>query len=163
MSTTFEQPKHLNVVTYQRVVRAVWPVFLVWGGLLSGVLVFGLWRRAVAGEQIAMWRWVAGGGLGFLMVGLIRVGLIYEKSRRRYVEFRGDRLVLAQRGVIALRRFVAWSLLPDPVGPKYTRLQLVYRFGFGRRRWTMLLDDERQISELRHALSAEIPQQSAEP
>ncbi|HEV2208992.1 MAG TPA: hypothetical protein VG167_09475 [Verrucomicrobiae bacterium] len=155
---TFEQPKHLNVVTYQRVVRAFWPVFLVWGGLLSAMMVFGLWRRASLGEQVSAWRWGAAAGVGFLAVGLVRLGLLFERSRRRYVEFRGDRLFLAQRGTVAARRFVTWSLSPDSVEPRYTRLQLVYKFGFGRKRWSMLLDDATQIADLRHALTSHISQ-----
>ena len=160
MITTFEQPKHLSLVSYQRTVRAVWPVFLVFGCILSAMLVFGLWRRAAAGEQVAAWRWIAAAGIGFLQVGLIRLGLLCERSRRRYVEFRGDRLFLAQRGAIAIRRFLTWSLSPDPIEPRYTRLQLVYRFGFGRKRWSMLLDDEKQIAELRDALR-QIPKRDA--
>ena len=161
MTTTFEQPKHLNVVIYRRVVRAVWPIFLICGGLLSAMMVVGLWHRAVAGEQVAAWRWVAAVGVGFLMVGLIHLGFLFERSRRRYVEFRGDRLFLAQRGGVAIRRFITWSLSPDPIEPRYTRLQLVYRFGFGRKRWSMLLDDASQIVELRFALTAQIPQRDA--
>src|SRR5882672_7615263 len=121
---TFEQPKHLNVVTYQRVLRAVWPIFLVGGGLLSAMTLFGLWRRAAAGEQVAPWRWIGAAGVGLSMVGLIRLGLFFERSRRRFVEFRGDRLLLAQRGAVAIRRFITWSLSPDPIEPRYTRLQL---------------------------------------
>jgi hypothetical protein len=160
MTTTFEQPKHLSIVAYQRLVRAVWPMFLVCGGLLSAMLVFGLWRRAVAGEQVSAWRWIAAASVGFLVVGLFWLGLLFESSRRRYVEFRGDRLFLAQRGAVAVRRFITWSMSPDPIEPRYTRLQLVYRFGLGRKRWSMLLDDERQIAELRDALT-QIPQRDA--
>jgi hypothetical protein len=158
---TFEQPKHLNIVTYQRVVRAVWPIFLFWGGLLSSMMVFGLWRRAAAGEHVAGWRWIGAAGVGFLLLGLIHLGLLFERSRRRYVELRGDRFFLAQRGAVAIRRFITWSLSPDPIEPRYTRLQLIYRFGFGRKRWSMLLDDASQIAELRDALTAHIPQRDA--
>lgn len=163
MNAIFEQPRHLNVVEYHRFVRAVWPVLLVCGGLFSALAVFGLWLEAAAGEQIEIWRWIAAGGAGWLMVGVIWIWLVFETSRRRYVEFRGDRLFLSQQGVVAIGRFIAWSLLPDPIDPRYTRLQLVYRFGRGRKRWIMLLDDDKQISELRNALSAAIPQQGAEP
>jgi hypothetical protein len=161
MTATFEQPKHLNVVTYQRAIRAVWPVFLVCGCILSAMLVFDLWRRAAAGEQVATWCWIVATGIGFFMVGLIRLRLFFERSRRRYVEFRGDKLFLAQRGAVAFRRFITWSLSPDPIEPRYTRLQLVYRFSLGRKRWSMLLDDATQIAELRHALTAQIPQRHA--
>ena len=92
------------------------------------------------------------------MVGLIRLGLLFERSRRRFLEVRGDRLILAQRGTVAIRRIITWSLSPDRLEPRYTRLQLVYRFGLGRKRWNMLLDDVSEIAELRHALTAQIPQ-----
>jgi len=158
---TFEQPKYLNAVTHQRFVRAVWPIFLFWGGLISAMMLFDLWRRAAAGEQVAPWRWIGAAGVGFLMLGLVRLGFFAERSRRRFVEFRGDRLFLAQCGAVAIRRFVTWSLSPDPIEPRYTRLQLVYRFGLGRKRWSMLLEDAGQIAELKQALAAHIPQRDA--
>ena len=155
---TFEQPKHLNVVRYRRVVRAFWPVFLLAGGLTSVLMVFGLWLRAAVGEQVSAWRWAAAAGVGFCQVGLLRLGLVFERSCRRYVEFRADRLFLAQRGAVAVRRFVTWSLSPDPIEPRYTRLKLIYKSGFGRKRWSMLLDDASQIADLRHALTSQFPQ-----
>jgi hypothetical protein len=158
MTTTFEQPKHLNLVTYRRVVRIFAPMFTIYGIFLSGMLIFSLWRRAEAGEQVATWRWMAAIGVGFLIPGSLRLNLLYEKSRRRYVEFRGERLFLAKHGVIAIRRFVTWSLSADPIDPRYTRLQLIYRCGFGERRWTMLLDDDSQISKLRYLLTSQLPQ-----
>jgi hypothetical protein len=42
MSMTFEQPKHLNVVSYQRDVRALQPVLLVSGVEQSPVSWFQL-------------------------------------------------------------------------------------------------------------------------
>jgi len=161
MTTTFEQPKHLNDVTCQRIIRAVWPIFMVCGCLLSGMMVFGLWQRAAAGEHVTAWRWIAAVGVGFVMVGLFRLQLLFESSRRRYVEFRGDKLFLARRGNIAIRRFVTWSLSSDKIEPRYTQLLLVYRYGFGQKRWSMLLDDDQQIKELRDALTLQIPQQNA--
>jgi hypothetical protein len=158
MSTAFEQPKHLNVVTYRRVVRAVTPIFLGYGSLLPAILVFSLWRRVAAGEQFSAWLWIAALGVGLVPLGFVRLGLFWERSRPRYVEFLGERVFLAQCGAVAVRRFVAWSLMPDSVEPRYTRLQLVYRLGLGRKRWSMLLDDDTQIAELRHALTLHIPQ-----
>jgi hypothetical protein len=159
MSMTFEQPKHLSVVNYQRLVRTLRPMLLISGTILSGMVLIALWRRAESGEQVSAWRWMAGATVGLLMAALIRVTLLFEKSRRRCIEFRGDGLLLTRRGAIALRRFIAWSLSPDPIEPRYTRLRLTYRFGLGRKHWTMLLDDDAQISELRHALTLQIPQE----
>jgi hypothetical protein len=161
MSTVFEQPKHLNVVIRRRLVRAVWPVVLIYCVILSVIILIGLWRKAAAGEPIAIWRWIGAAAIGLLMVGLVYLEVLFESSRRRYVEFRGDKLFLTQRGAIAVRRFVAWSLLPDPTEPQYTRLQLIYRFGLVRQRWSMLLDDKAQISELRHVLTSQIPHRDA--
>lgn len=161
MSMTFEQPKHLNFVIYQRTVRALQPMLLVSGAILSGMMLIGLWRRAGASEQVSAWRWMAGVGVGLLMAGLIRLSLLFELSRRRSIEFRGGELLLTRRGVVALRRIIAWSLSPDPIEPRYTQLRLTYRFGLGRKHWTMLLDDDAQISELRHALTLQIPQKMA--
>jgi hypothetical protein len=104
---------------------------------------------------------MAGAAVGPLNAGLLRLTLLFEKSRRRCIEFRGDGILLTPRGVVALRRFVAWSLSPDPIEPQYTRLRLTYRFGLGRKNWTMLLDDDAQILELRHALASQIPPEKA--
>jgi hypothetical protein len=161
MTTTFEQPEHLNLVAYRRLVRVCWRIFLPCGALLSALLLIGLWRRAAAGEQVSTWRWLAAASVGFLEVGLIRLGMRCEKSKRRYLEFRGDRLFLSGRGGIATRRFISWSFLPDPLEPRYTRLQLVYRFGLGRQRWSMLLDDNQPLAALGHALMLHLPQSKA--
>jgi hypothetical protein len=125
------------------------------------MLLIGLWRRAAAGEHVATWRWVAAGGVGFLMVGLIRLSLLLTRSQRRYIEFRSDKIFLSQRGCVAIPRFIGWSVSPDLIEPRYTCLQLIYKFGFGLKRWEMLLDDEIQISELRQALATQIPQKQA--
>jgi hypothetical protein len=125
------------------------------------MMAFGLWRRSAAGEQVSAWRWIAAAGVGFLQVALIRLGLLYERTRRRYLEFRGERIVLGQRGAVAIRRLMAWSLTPDLIEPRYTRLRFVYRFGLGRKHWSTLLDDETQIAELRHALISHIPEKEA--
>lgn len=158
MTTTFEQPEHLNLVAYQRLVRVCWRVFLPCGALLSALLVIGLWRRTVAGEHVSTWRWMAAASVGFLEVGLIRLGFVCEKSKRRYVDFRGDSLFLSGRGAIATRRFISWSFSPDPREPRYTRLHLVYRFGLGRQRWSMLLDDDQQLAALGRALTLHLQQ-----
>jgi hypothetical protein len=155
---TFEQPKHLNVVIYRRLAHALQPILLVSGVILSGMMVIGLWRRAEAGEQVSAWRWMTGAAVGLLSAGLVRLALLFEKSRRRYIEFRGDGLLLAQRGVVAPCRLISWSLSPDPIEPGYTRLGMTYKFGLGRKHWTMLLDDEAQIAGLRHALTLQFPQ-----
>jgi hypothetical protein len=161
MSMTFEQPKHLNVVIHQRAVRDLRPVLLVSGVMLSGLALIGLWRRAESGEQVSAWRWMAGAAVGPLMAVLMRLIPLSGKSRRRCIEFRGDGILLTGLGVVAFRRFVTWSLSPDPIEPQYTRLRLTYRFGLGRKHWTMLLDDDAQISELRLALTLQIPPERA--
>jgi hypothetical protein len=101
---------------------------------------------------------MVGATLGLWAAGLQCLALRLESSRRRYVEFRDDSIFLAQRGVVALRRFVSWSLAPDPLEPRYTRLLLTYKFGLTRKRWSMLLDDAEHIAALKHALSIQIPQ-----
>lgn len=161
MGTTFEQPKHLSLVRYRRLVRALQPVLIVYGVVISGSVLIGLWRRAAAGQQFSILYWIAGATVGLWAASLIRLALRLEMARRCYIEFRDGRLVLARRGVLALRRFVSWSLSPDAVEPRYTRLRLTYKFGFGRKHWIMLLDDDEQIEELRHALSLQIPQKDA--
>jgi hypothetical protein len=83
---------------------------------------------------------MAGAAVGPLNAGLLRLTLLFEKSRRRCIEFRGDGILLTPRGA---------------------RLRLTYRFGLGRKNWTMLLDDDAQILELRHALASQIPPEKA--
>lgn len=81
-----------------------------------------------------------------------------ELSRRRYIEFRDGGIFLARRGTVGIRRFVSWSLSPDSLEPRYTRLRLTYKFGLGRKHWSMLLDDGGEIAALRHELSLQIPE-----
>lgn len=158
MITTFEQPKHLNDIIYRRTIRAIWPFFLILGGLLSGVVLLKLWLRASAGESVSMGRWIAAAGVGFVSpIGVLFL-LRYQRSQRRYMEFRGDKIFLAERGNIARPRFISWSLTPDKLEPHHTCLQLVYKFGLGRKRWTMLLEDAAQISELKQVLTLQILQ-----
>lgn len=158
MITTFEQPKHLNDNIYRRTVRMVWPLFLASGGLLSGMVLLKLWLRASAGESVSMGRWIAAAGVGFLSPFGVLLMLRYQRSQRRYLEFRGDKIFLAERGNIARHRFISWSLTPDKLESRFTCLQLVYKFGLGRKRWTMLLEDAAQISELKQVLTLQIPQ-----
>ena len=158
MNSIFEQPKHLRVVSYQRLVRALQPILFVYGVVISGLVLVALWRRAEAGQQISVLRWMFGATVGLWAAGLMRFAMRLELSRRRYVEFRDDGIFLARRGIVPLRRFVSWSLSPDAVEPRYTRVRLTYKFGVGRKHWTMLLDDDGQIAALRLALSRQIPQ-----
>ena len=161
MRTTFEQPKHLTRVCYRRAVHAFQPVLIVYGIVMSGLVLVALWRQAEAGAEISILRWMLGATVGLWAAGLIRLAMRLELSRRRYVEFRDGGIFLARRGVIALRRFVSWSLSPDPVEPRYTRLRLTYKFGLGKKHWSMLLDDDEQIAALRHALSLQVQQKDA--
>jgi hypothetical protein len=161
MSTTFEQSRQLNVVVYKRLLRDLEPVSLAAGVIISGILFVGLWREAEAGKQVAAWCWAASAGIGVLVAGQLRLLLLVNKSSRRYMEFQGDRLFLTRRRPVALRRVISWSLVPDPIEPRYTVLRLTYRFGRGRKHWTMLMDNDAQISELRHALTLRIPQSIA--
>jgi hypothetical protein len=158
VKTTFEQPKHLAAVSYQRLVRVLQPLLLAYGFLMSGLVLFVLYRRAAAGQKVTAVEWMVGATLGLWAAGLHRLVLRLEACRRRYVEFRVDGIFLAQRGVVAPRRFVAWSLAPDSLEPRYTRLLLTYKYGLGRKRWSMLLDDPEHIAALRQALSTQIPQ-----
>jgi hypothetical protein len=158
VNTTFEQPKHLAAVSYRRQVRDFQPLIIAYGILMSCLVLFVLYRRTAIGQQVALWEWLVGATLGLWVVGLHRLALRLESSRRRYVEFRNGGIFLAQRGVVALRRFVSWSLAPDPLEPRYNRLLLTYKFGLGRQRWSMLLDDAEHTAALRHALSTQIPQ-----
>ena|SRR6266496_3728136 len=161
MSTTFEEPEHLSEVSYQRVVRAFQPVLILYAVLIPAPVLIALWRRAEAGQHVSVLNWMMGATVGLWAAGLLRLALRFEGSRRRYIQLRDDGLFLARRGVIALRRIVAWSLSSDTVEPRYTRFQVIYRHGFGRKRWSMLLDDDGQISQLRKALESHIPQSNA--
>lgn len=117
--------------------------------------------RASSGQPARTLDWVLALSSGFIIAGMIRLGLLWIKIERRYVEFRGERLFLAEGGVTAKRRLIEWSFSPDVVEPRYTRLLLVYKFGRGRKRWRMLLDDDRQISELKRSLEEQFPQEKA--
>jgi hypothetical protein len=161
MGMTFEQPKHLSRVSYRRLIRACQPLLIFYGVVMSGSVLIALWKRAATGQQIAILHWMVGATIGLWGAGLMRLALRLEMSRRRYIEFRDGRLVLARCGVFALRRFVSWSLSPDEFEPRHTRLRLTYKVGFGRKHWIMLLDDDEQIEELRQALSLQIPQKDA--
>lgn len=160
MSTTFEQPKHLAAVSHQRLIRDSQPLLIAQGILVSCLGLFFLYNRPATGQQVKFWEWTLGATLGLWFVGLHRLALHLESPRRRYVEFRDGGIFLAQRGLVALRRFVSWSIAPDRLEPRYTRLLLIYTFGLGRKRWSMLLDDAEQIAALRRALSTQIPQPS---
>jgi len=161
MITSFEQPKHLVVVQHRRVLRAMMPMLWLAGGCLSATMVLTMWRRSVAGGHVDAWEWIAAASVGLVQVGLIRLGLWYEGSRRRYLEFQGGKIVLGQSGPVATKRFITWSMAPDPITSEYMRLRLVYRCGLGRKGWTMLLDDRTQIEELRRELKWQMPQQEA--
>jgi hypothetical protein len=158
MNTTFEQPKHLTAVSYQRQVRAFQPLLIAYCILLSCLGLFLLYNRTAAGQHVTWWEWLLGATLGLWAAGAQRLALRLDSPRRRYIEFRNGGMFLAQRGVVALRRFISWSLDPDPLEPRYNRLLLTYKFGLGRKHWSMLLDDAEHIAALRHALSTQIPQ-----
>ena len=86
MSTTYEQPKHLRAVSYQRLVRAFQPVLIVYGVVMSGLVLVALWRKAEAGQQISVLRWILGATVGLWAAGLVRFALRLELSRRRHIE-----------------------------------------------------------------------------
>jgi hypothetical protein len=159
VNTTFEQPKHLTAVSYHRLARAIRPLLIAYGILMSCTVLFTLYLRTAAGQAVTPLEWILAATVGLLAAGLHRLALRFQSSRRRYVEFRDGGIFLAQRGIVALRRFVSWSLDPDPLEPRYNRLLLTYKSGLGRQRWSMLLDDAEHIAELRHALSTYILQQ----
>jgi hypothetical protein len=157
MGATFEQPKHLNAVCSQRLIQAFRPVLVTFAVVLAGLVLVALWRKADAGEHISVLNWVLGASVGLWSAVLVRLALRWELNNLRYLECRDNGLFLARRGFVAFRRFVDWSITPDSVEPRYTRLRLTYKFGFGRKQWTMLLDDQAQISGLRRELEARIP------
>lgn len=161
MIAPFEQPKHLAVVQHRRLLRVMMPMLWLASGFLSAITVLAMWRRSMAGWHVAAWEWIAAASVGLVQLGLIRLGLWYEGSRRRYLEFQGGKIVLGQSGAVAIKRFITWSMAPDPITSEYMRLRLVYRCGLGRKGWTMLLDDRTQIEELRRELKWRMPQQEA--
>jgi hypothetical protein len=152
----FEQPKHLSKVRYQRAVRTLRSLIIVSALLLSGLGLIALWRQATAGQQVSTAQWVLAGSLGLWVAVVVWLGLRLELWNRHYLEFRDQGLFLAWRGGVPFHRFLDWSIAPDPVEPRYTRLRLIYKSGPARKRWTMLLDDEAQISELREMLGRRI-------
>ena len=158
MDTTFDQPKHLVAVCCLRLVRAFQPILFVYGVVMSTSVLLALWRKSAAGQEISLLHWMLGGSMGLWAAGLTRLGLRLGLSRRRYIEFRDRGIFLSGRGVVAFRRFVSWSLSPDAVDPHHTRLRLTYKFGLGRKDWSMLLDDDEQIAALRHTLSVRLAQ-----
>lgn len=114
---TFEQPKHLNAVCYQRVVRTVRPLVIVSALLLSGLGLIALWRRATAGQQISTAQRVFVGSLGLWVAVIAWLGLRLELWNQNYLEFREHGLFLAVSGDVPFHRFLDWSVTPDPVEP----------------------------------------------
>jgi len=154
---TFEQPKHLNAVCYQRVIRTLRPLLIACAVILSGLALTALWRRAEAGQQVSGLNWVLGASVGLCAAIVCRLTLRFDMRNRRYLEFRDEGLFLSGRGFVNFGRVLDSSISPDPIEPSYTRVRLTHKSGFGRKHWTMLLDDEAQISELRDALEARMP------
>src|SRR5688572_4939730 len=88
VSAMFEQPKHLSLVSHRRVVRALQPMLIVYGVVISGSVLIGLWQRAAAGQRFSILHWIVGATIGLWAASLIRLTLRFEMSRRRYIEFR---------------------------------------------------------------------------
>ncbi len=161
MRAVFEQPKHLNAVCYQRLVRTLRPLLVVGAVILSGLALTALWRRAEAGQQVSGLNWVLGACAGLCAAMVCRLTLRFDMRNRRYLEFRDEGLFLSGRGFVNFGRVLDSSISPDPIEPRYTRVRLTYKCGFGGKHWTMLLDDAAQISELRNTLKQRIPRRTA--
>lgn len=153
---TFEQPKRLNVVLQKRNVRLAYPAFIGMGLLLSAMLLFGTWQKAKMGQHFSPSAWIGLAFIGPLQITALLLMLRFY-SERRYIEFRDNGFYLSSRGNIKLKRIVNWSISPDLIEPRYFRLQIIYKYGFGRKRWTLLLDDHAQVSQLRDGLKERLP------
>ena len=154
MKMRFEEPRHLTALHYKRVIAAVWPALIVYGAILSALVLFKLWRLSSTGQHVALWNWLGGIVVGPLAIILLRFAWSRAAAKHRWIEFRQERLFLSDGGSLKLRRVLGWSLTADKLDSTRTQLKITYKFGFARHCWSMLLDDAAQISELRHALAA---------
>jgi len=122
----------------------------------SILLLLKLFLRVQAGQNISEFEWIVGASAGVIVFLLLRLALSISLSRTRYMEFKGGKVDLAGQGKIALNRIREWSLRPDAVAG-CLRLQIVYKFGLGKKRWSMLLDDRNQAEQLKIALESAAP------
>ena len=153
----FEQPKHLNEVRYRRTARIFRPALVVYLVLMPMVMYIALWSQVEIAEKVSIARWLECSMYG-LMGPLYLWGLMrFEASWRRYIEFRGERIFLAMHGEYAIARVKGWSFTPYPDDPRLTRLLLTISH---RKNWSMLLDDENQIAQLRQELEIRVPSKS---
>lgn len=153
----FEQPKHLTKANRVKQIRGAALVFLFPSVLLSVVTIAIPLQRYQAGREVSDWEWILAASIGLIQFLLVRLGLYISLSSARYIEFKGDKIDLAERGKIAISRIKEWSLTPDTLAPGCLRLRIIYKFGFGRKRWSMLLDDQNQADQLKIALNTAVP------
>jgi hypothetical protein len=160
---SYEQPAHLNEVCYGRALAFLRRLVVILAVIMPACALIAQWGSAATGDRVSVIKSVIGSALGVGGVGLLGwLGLCFETKRRHCLEFRKEGLFLTGRGVITLRRILNWSLAQDSVEPRYTWLRITYKaFGFGRQRWSILLDDSEQTSKLRDALAIHIPQTHA--
>src|SRR6266446_3176991 len=118
MNITFEQPRHLNSLSYQRHIRALRPMLLVFGATLTAFVLLALRYKAHSGQQISGVHWVLGATTGGFAVGLMWLTLRFEASIRRWVELGDKGFLLAKRGFITDKRLIAWSLTPESLEPR---------------------------------------------
>jgi hypothetical protein len=154
----FEQPKHLADAYREQQYRAIRPALCFLSVCLSLIALLKVWMRHRAEHSVSIWNWFLAGSIGGFAFFLYRWGICFGLSRPRYVDLQGDKLFLAERGKIGVNRITEWSLKPDAAMPHCLRLLIVYRFGFGKKRWWMLLDDHDQALLLKRALETHFPE-----
>lgn len=66
------------------------------------MVLISLWLRVRAGEYVSPRRWLVGAGLWIVIGILLYIKFWIESKLTRYIEFRGDKIYLSQKGTIAL-------------------------------------------------------------
>jgi hypothetical protein len=161
---TFEQSRRLREIESRRMIVALRPFAIKVGAAYSGLIVAGAILRSFSGERVPVGSWLLAMAVGPVATGGLLFSVWALRWQRRWIELRDHELFLSGVGWIGFGKILSWSLLPDRSDPSHTRLVVVRKFGRGRDRWSMLLDDEAQIGALRNVLNGSgIPETPAGP
>lgn len=161
---TFEQSRRLREIQSRRMVVALRPFATKLGAVYSGLMVAGSILRSFSGEHVPVVSWLASMAVGPVATGGLLFSVWALRWQRRRIEFRDHELFLSGVGWIGFGKILSWSLLPDRSDPSHTRLVVVRKFGRGRCRWSMWMDDETQIASLRARMAGlGIPETPAGP
>ncbi|MDZ4405385.1 hypothetical protein [Prosthecobacter sp.] len=155
----FVQPIRLNWARYERVTRTLHGKITAAGVMVTVMAMIMLGWKAAGGEHITPVRWLYSVGSGWFITWMIRLAMFTCLAAPRFVSFQNGSIRLSGFGTLKPGQILRWSfdyhVMPDEHDSPCIRLEILCRWFWWKRRWTMLLDDGAEANRLQHLLQTQ--------